>query len=183
MDEAKNYLSGLPLGEDWVSCIEAWVKLETALEYGAKTKGVLPEAKMRPEEWSKWVAKKRGGSRAYHLVPDLVRALDIEDFGVAFVKWWHRMQPSFRHRDNILPAEVYTLADGNNDDIWARLHKGGPSGLVSVLTMLGWWGRGGSADPNWKAATIDIRRVLECMTAASMKRAGEDLEQDSARKR
>ncbi|KAF8873513.1 hypothetical protein BD779DRAFT_1476967, partial [Infundibulicybe gibba] len=91
--------------------------------------------------------------------------------------------PSFRHSNNILPAEVYTSADGNNDDIWARLHKGGPSGLVSVLTMLGWWGRGGSTDPNWKAATIDIRRVLECMTAASMKRAGEDLEQDSARKR
>ncbi|KAF8867802.1 hypothetical protein BD779DRAFT_1685291 [Infundibulicybe gibba] len=36
MDEAKKYLSGLSLGEDWVSCIEAWVKLETALEYGAK---------------------------------------------------------------------------------------------------------------------------------------------------
>ncbi|KAF8875709.1 hypothetical protein BD779DRAFT_1678122 [Infundibulicybe gibba] len=115
--------------------------------------------------------------------PHLTQPLDIEDFGIAFVKWWHRMQPSFRHSDDLLPAEVYTPADGNNDDVWARLRKGGPNGLVCILTMLGWWGRGGSADPNWKAAAIDIRRTLEHMMTVGTKRMGEDSEQDGVRKR
>ncbi|KAF8871976.1 hypothetical protein BD779DRAFT_1453349 [Infundibulicybe gibba] len=173
MTEAREYLVGLDLGDEWKSCVDTWAKLETMVEYGTKTKGVLSEAKTRPEEWSRWTSKGRGGVRLYNLSPELVRPLDVDDFGAAFVKWWHRMQPPFRQGDGLLPVATYLPTENSAGDVWERLRKGGPNGLVAVVTMLGWWGRKGSLDPGWIAATTDIRRTLEEMMPVGAKRKGE----------
>ncbi|KAF8879746.1 hypothetical protein BD779DRAFT_1676284 [Infundibulicybe gibba] len=173
MTEAQKYLVGLGLGNEWNLCVDMWERLELVMEYGAKTKGGLPEVKMRPAEWSKWTSKGRNGVRAYNLSPELVQQLDVDDFGVAFTKWWHRMQPPFRHGNDFLPVAAYIPVEDVGRDVWEGLRKGGPNGLVTVITMLGWWGRKGSTDPNWQAAVIDIRRTLERMMPVGTKRTGE----------
>ncbi|KAF8870161.1 hypothetical protein BD779DRAFT_1681390 [Infundibulicybe gibba] len=167
MTEAREYLVGLDLGDEWKSCVDTWAKLETMVEYSTKTKGVLPEAKTRPEEWSRWTSKGCGSVRLYNLSPELVRSLDVDDFGAAFIKWWHRMQPPFRQGNGLLPVATYSPTK------IALETFGNACGREGQMTMLGWWGRKGSLDPGWIAATTDIRRTLEEMMPVGAKRKGE----------
>ena len=98
----------------------------------------------------------------YEAVPTIS---DSADFGIALMKWWHGMQPDFCKSEHNMPLSTYmalTLI------MWDPLRKAGPNGIVSVLTMVVWWGQSLAAhtqwqdDSNgeWKAFIIDIQRTL-----------------------
>ncbi|KJA16409.1 hypothetical protein HYPSUDRAFT_207108 [Hypholoma sublateritium FD-334 SS-4] len=94
------------LGEDWVACVEKWFELEEKLGFGEVpgTKTALPAVSTRPEEWTQWTMKTRGGVRRYDALPFIA---DSADLGIAIAKWWSAMQPGFRKSDDNIPASVY----------------------------------------------------------------------------
>lgn len=138
----------------------------------------MPATKERPEEWTKWVAKGRHGMRAYHATPTIHNP---QEFGITFVKWWHGMQPSFRKNLDLFPSPVYSppeTATSVSIDVWSALRKGGPNGLVSVMTLLVWWGQCALTNADcedstlnqWTAIVIDVRHCLERMMSVGQKR-------------
>lgn len=68
-------------------------------------------------------------------------------------------------------------------DVWAGLRKGGLNGLISVLTLLVWWGQCAemhsqwqeSSLPLWKSTVLDVTHCIEKMVETSRKR---DLDTD-----
>ena len=92
--------------------------------------------KQRPCEWAKWTAKARNGQRCYSSTPVIK---EPAEFGHAVAKWWNDMQPAFCKGVGVLPKNMYD--DGGDGEVWLPLQKGGPNGLLSVLTLLTWWGQ------------------------------------------
>ncbi|RDB15505.1 hypothetical protein Hypma_004162 [Hypsizygus marmoreus] len=174
---AEAHLTTRDMGEEWANCVKAWGMFEDALEKSSKSKGALPSTKCRPEEWAKWVAKGRHGVRAYDTTPTIQ---DPVEFGLAIMAWWKSMQPAFRESNGgLLPQQVYAAPVGEkpNEDAWAPMRKGGPNGMVSVMTLLVWWGqrlKSGSPEGNsehWQTCVNDVCRCLEAMMPANRKRA------------
>lgn len=96
-------------------------------------------------EWQKWTAKHKSptGDRPFHVFPIVSNP---QDLGLAIVKWWNKLQPSFRHNSdttNILeppiPKPIYTPPT-DVDDPWGSLSRAGPNGLASLVILLMWWG-------------------------------------------
>ncbi|KAF8190104.1 hypothetical protein BJ912DRAFT_833020, partial [Pholiota molesta] len=133
---AKENLLLRELGKDWVECVDLWFRLEEKLGYGVMTgtRNALPSIGICPEEWGKFIMKTRGSVRNYETQPIIA---DSAEFGLAFMKWWHAMQPEDRQSAEAMPSPIYGLPDG----AWAPLLKAGPNGLISVLTMAVWWGQ------------------------------------------
>jgi hypothetical protein len=135
-------------------------------------KGIL-SPKQRPAEWGKWIAKSSKGIQPYSSMPVIEDPLE---FGVAIVKWWHATQPAFHHGDTLLPMAIYDTEEVG--DVWAGLRKGGPNGLISLLTLLVWWGQRAdtrspwqeSSLPLWKSTVLDVTRCIEKMVETSQKR-------------
>lgn len=134
-------------------------------------KGSLP-VHGRPEEWSKWTAKTWRGVRPYDKPPTID---DPADIGVAIVKWWTLMQPTFRVPDEGLPLPVYSSPNEDGDP-WSPLRKSGPNGFISLLMLMAWWGHAASTEqsewqdnslPLWEGLLTDIDRVLEEMIKTS----------------
>lgn len=140
-------------------------------------KGVL-SPKQRPAEWGKWIAKGSKGVRPYSSTPVIGDPLE---FGVAIMKWWHVIQPAFRHGDGLSPMAIYDTDEAG--DVWTGLRKGGPNGLISLLTLLVWWGQRAdthsqwqeSSLPLWKSTVLDVTCCIEKMVETSRKR---DLDSD-----
>ncbi|KAF8151296.1 hypothetical protein B0H34DRAFT_709440 [Crassisporium funariophilum] len=174
---AEAHLTTRDLGDAWAQCVKGWSKFEGAM--GANAKGSLPSTKSRPDEWTKWVAKSRQGVRAYDTTPPIEDPLE---FGYAVMAWWKAMQPAFRDSSDMLPKAVYDSPESEslNVDEWAALRKGGPNGMVSVMTLLVWWGQRmkigpGSqwqetSEPHWRACIEDVHCCLEKMMPVSRKR-------------
>ena len=188
-DSAKEYMSGLTLGEDWKGCIDAWLRVEEPLGSTVSylqahsllflhfMKGTLPTGD-RPQEWKAWTSKGRNGSRPYNLMPFIK---DPEEFGLACINWWNKIQPSFRYNEqgsmpisNFIPPDAEAL-----EDVWEPLRKGGPNGLVIVLLLFSWWGLklqqtigyNMEITAQWRTAITDLRHTLEAMGATAQKRA------------
>ena len=136
-------------------------------------KGVF-SPKQRPAEWGKWIAKGSKGGCAYSSMPAIEDPLE---FGVTVMKWWHAIQLAFRHGDTLSPTVIYDTGDMEMGDVWAGLWKGGPNGLISVLTLLVWWGRHAethsqwqeSSLPLWKSMVLDVTHCIEKMVETSWK--------------
>ncbi|KAJ2926544.1 hypothetical protein H1R20_g10550, partial [Candolleomyces eurysporus] len=100
------------------------ILLEKWVEYersrGWKSGKGLP-AKGRPEEWSQWAAKARRGIRNYENIPKIN---DPNDLGIAVVKWVQSFHPS-------------------------DFGKTGPHGVVSLLTLMVWWGTAALTPSSW----------------------------------
>ncbi|KAF8630175.1 hypothetical protein AX14_011034, partial [Amanita brunnescens Koide BX004] len=157
------YLLGLELGEDWKVCVDGWAIVEGARR---GLKGSFPTTN-RLHEWKDWTAKGRKGEQPYHLTPT---KNDTKEFGLAWINWWHKLQPSFQHNEtDHMPLPLFTHPHPEPEvmDIWEPLRKGGPNGLVVVLILLSWWGQKASAGmetaKQWHDACIDLRRTLEVM--------------------
>lgn len=92
---------------------------------------------------------------------------DSAELGIAVVKWWHEMQPSFQRSEGKMPAPAYIAPDAS---VWDPLRKSGPNGLVSVMTLVVWWGQAladrtefqDDSTAEWMNMVIDIK---ECMHA------------------
>ncbi|KAF9463118.1 hypothetical protein BDZ94DRAFT_1142627, partial [Collybia nuda] len=130
---AEAYLTTHNFGIEWTECIKVWRAFEVCLGYSNKKP--MPSINLRPEEWTAWIAKGRNGSRAYDQIPHITSPLE---FGMAVMKWWCAMQPSFRQSaGSPMPLPVYD--DPVDSNCWETLKRGGPNGVVSVMTLLLWW--------------------------------------------
>ena len=211
---AKEHLLGMELGAEWRVCVQCWVELESALGYGSiagskvncsymrscrsdesmhyNLQAALPAVTLRPEEWSKWVVKTRGGERPYQ---DLPTILDPAEFGMAIVKWWNGMQPAFRQTSEGMPQPLYNTPATEAKHAWAPLQRAGPNGLVTLLTLLFWWGKSlktqtcwqDDSDAAWKEAINDVARTLQLVKQASAsgskKRKGTNVGKENVGKR
>ncbi|KAM6490381.1 hypothetical protein JOM56_014145, partial [Amanita muscaria] len=90
------------------------------------------ESKLRPALISRWLQ-----SRKYGQTP--LTADDAMTFAQNWMTWWGALQPEWRKplQDCSLPQPMSKMTP--DDDILA-LRKGGPSGLVTVIIGLKWWG-------------------------------------------
>ena len=117
------------------------------------------------------MAKSRQGERVYQHTPTIE---DPAEFGLAIVKWWNAMQPDFRHSDAGMPKPVYSTDTSTGKD-WALLRRAGPNGLVSMLTLLAWWGQSlqsrtqwqDDSGPLWTEAITDVTKVINVLKAVS----------------
>lgn len=84
------------------------------------------------------------------------------------------MQPDFRHSDAGMPKPVYSTDTSTGKD-WALLRRAGPNGLVSMLTLLAWWGQSlqsrtqwqDDSGPLWTEAITDVTKVINVLKAVS----------------
>jgi hypothetical protein len=193
---AKNHLLGAELGAEWRVCIQGWIDLEKMLGYGAvagarvctyfpaflhsdlidASQAALPAIALRPEEWLKWAAKARGHEQLYQHPPKIA---DSAEFGIAFVKWWNAMQPAFRQSPDGMPRALYNPAATDAKDTWAQLQRAGPNGLVTVMTLLFWWGTllktqshwQDDSSSSWAEAVKDITQTLQSLKEVSSSRS------------
>ncbi|RXW13386.1 hypothetical protein EST38_g12467 [Candolleomyces aberdarensis] len=160
------HLTSYPdLGEDWKILVAKWGQLERLYLYGKGSKGLPP--KNRPEEWLK-------------NKPKLLRKARL-----ATMKWWKEMQHPFRLSSPDNPMPLPTYSDSSIGDVWSNIRKFGSSGLVSLLTLMFWWGRAAATStdkfqidsrPLWNAMVIDVDKCFDELLAMapSLKRRSED---------
>ena len=129
----------------------------------------------RPQEWKNWTAKGRNGAQPYHITPTIN---DAEEFGLACINWWHKLQPSFRHNENgPMPLPLFVQPGLEVNDVWEPLRKGGKNGLVTVLLLFSWWGQQANTVTDsetvqrWHDAIVDLRRALDVIGKTSQKHA------------
>lgn len=142
----------------------------------------------RPEEWSQWAAKTRNGARQYDAIPFIA---DSADLGFAVAKWWNEMQPTFRKGDGNIPAAIYNTDDGS---VWDPLRRSGPNGLVSIMTLLVWWGQAlldrtqyqTDSSVDWRRMVSDVKAcfaVISSTTKMGKKRKSGQAQSDGSSKR
>ena len=87
------------------------------------------------------------------------------------------MQPKWRRvaKKGVMPLPID--AEGNQDI--KSLRKGGPSGLVTVLLGLKWWGAAGGKAGLWEKAVHDVRLCLENLVTGPIKHKGNQASDDS----
>ena len=115
-----------------------------------------------------WASKSCGGVRNYQSIPSID---DAAEFGIAIQGWWNSIQPSFRKSDPTgVPSAIYSCPTGDQN-AWVSLRKGGPNGLISLLTLLLWWGQAlakqsqwqSDSSPDWKNMVLDVTKCLNAM--------------------
>jgi len=186
---AKDHLLWRDLGIQWSSCVKLWFDVEDILGYGTVLgtkvsnlffffgivpnshylQSALPSISLRPEEWMNWVSKCRQGERNYHQTPVIT---DPAEFGIALVKWWNGMQPSVRQSPSGMPQPIGSTPTIPAED-WMPLRRAGPNGLVSVMTLLVWWGQMIESRTRWQedsqelwtTMVSDVSGVLQVLKA------------------
>ncbi|KAG6818766.1 hypothetical protein H0H93_002005 [Arthromyces matolae] len=152
------------LGPEWTECVVAWQNFEKVLGYRS-AKG-LPGTKKRPEEWQRWTTKSK---RLYSDTPTI---RDPMEFGLAVVKWWKEIQPPVRQESTTLMPLAIKDIPNPDENMWTALRKGGPNGMITLVTLLAWWGQRAiignqyqeDSTPLWKECVVDVRTCLEEMT-------------------
>jgi hypothetical protein len=123
----------------WIDLVEKWAEYERAKcwksakvrfffvssastdSFFLRIQG-LP-AKGRPEEWQKWTSKARWGVRDYSRIPDVE---DAADLGLAVMNW----------------VSSFNSAD---------FGKAGFHGMVTLLTLMAWWGTAALTPSSWNS--------------------------------
>ncbi|KAG6824395.1 hypothetical protein H0H92_007022 [Tricholoma furcatifolium] len=184
---AEAHLMLTDYGAEWENCVKAWIAVENTITSAGSRSG-LP-AKLRPDEWQKWIARSSQGSRSYEACPVIDDPLE---FGYAMMAWWKQLQPEFRASlDNVLPHPIYELPVEGTDP-WATLRKGGPNGLVAVMTLLLWWRQAfrrcthwqDDSQPFWTCLVQDVQLCLNKIVstpAAQKRKRGADATTSSKR--
>ncbi|KAG6828013.1 hypothetical protein H0H92_009673 [Tricholoma furcatifolium] len=183
---AEAHLTLSDYGADWDNCVKAWIAVEDTITSAGSRSG-LP-AKSRPDEWQKWIARSTQGTRSYAscLVID-----DPLEFGYAVMAWWKHLQPEFRSSSDVLPLPVYDPPVEGTDP-WATLRKGGPNGLVAIMTLLLWWRQAfgrrthwqDDSEPFWTRLVQDVQACLNKIVstpAAQKRKRGADIATSSKR--
>lgn len=104
------------------------------------------------------------------------------------------MQPPFRRGPGIVPIAIYDVEDGS---VWDPLRKSGPNGLVSILTLLVWWGRAlldrsqyqDDSSASWREMVLDVKACMSSILATTdmarkaKKRKGKAVDNEKSVKR
>ncbi|KAG6834882.1 hypothetical protein H0H93_006675, partial [Arthromyces matolae] len=126
----------------------------------------LPGTKKRPEEWQRWTTKSK------RLYSDTPAIRDPMEFGLAVVNWWKEIQPPVRQASaTLMPVAIKDIPN-LNENMWTALRKGGPNGMITLVTLLAWWGQRAiignqyqeDSTALWKECVVDVRTCLEEMT-------------------
>ena len=72
------------------------------------------------------------------------------------------MEPTFRQGEGNIPKAIYNVDHGA---VWDPLRKSGPNGLVSVMTLLVWWGQAildrtqyqMDSSTEWREIVLDVK--------------------------
>jgi hypothetical protein len=119
---------------------------------------------------------------------------DAAEFGIAIQGWWNSIQPSFRKSNTGIPSTVYSCPMGDQH-AWVLLRKGSPNGLISLLTLLVWWGQAletqsqwqTNSSPDWKLMVLDVTECLNAMKdlkgVTGLKRKADAMSQEKEKKR
>lgn len=135
--------------------------------------------------------KSRNGARPYDAIPFIP---DSAELGIAVAKWWNKMQPTFRRGTGNIPMAIYDVDDGS---VWDPLRKSGPNGIVSVLTLLVWWGQAiqdrtqyqTDSSAEWRAIILDVTACMSSILATTnmarnaKKRKGKTVRNEKSAKR
>lgn len=92
-------------------------------------------------------------ARDYDNIPTIENAVE---FGNAWLTWWNKMQPKWRrvNAENSLPLDVNGASEANQN--LSSLKRAGPSGLVTVMIGLKWWGTAANQNKGWHDAVSDV---------------------------
>lgn len=101
------------------------------------------------------------------------------------------MQPTFRKGDGNIPMAIYNTDDGS---AWDPLRKSGPNGLVSVMTLLVWWGQAlldrtqyqTDSSVEWRRMVFDVKAcftAISSTTKMGKKRKSGQIQSDKSMKR
>jgi hypothetical protein len=130
--------------------------------------------KFRPGILSKWLI-----SRKFHALPNVE---DVGGYAKEWLSWWNSVQPKWRQSSvtGSLPLPL-SIASEKNDLVC--LKKGGPSGLVTVMIGLKWWGSICENDTKWLAVVKDVKSCMDGLMAPGRKRKGGDSGEGARKKR
>ncbi|KAJ3508441.1 hypothetical protein NMY22_g16618 [Coprinellus aureogranulatus] len=179
-ESATKSLRQIGLGQGFSEMLDKWEKLEVMLGCGNISRGSLPNAKGRPNDWARWASKNWQGMRFYDKHPDID---DPAELGLEITKWWSSFQPAFRASAGAYPLSVYSDPTCRDQDVWTHIRKSGHNGFVSMVMLLAWWGRAAHTSTSewqedsraaWKYVVTDVSRVLDEMTRTYAPRSTSD---------
>ncbi|KAJ7033113.1 hypothetical protein C8F04DRAFT_1184373 [Mycena alexandri] len=160
-------------GEDWVTCVDAFLTLERL--HGFRAKGVLAvpngKADERPREVPDWMQARRRWEKPVEMTSTIGPAAEKGSFADRWWDWWFRAQPTGRVQASgkLMVAERVPARD------WEDVSKMvGRNGLLLYVGGLLWWGEAAAAAAaeerelllkDWRVAVEDVREVLESAAA------------------
>ncbi|KAF9492972.1 hypothetical protein BDN71DRAFT_1395808 [Pleurotus eryngii] len=155
--EAVKYMRSLDLGQDWMDLVDTWLTLERKLAFGVVT-GVKMKltTQFRPPQVADWMQRHRPYTEAAATITD------VDEFGDATMKWWRQIQPLWRQGDDKLPLAIYTPPENES---WDVLAQGGPTGLLLLMVVLGWWGsKPNTPSQEWRDVVSDAKKSFESVS-------------------
>jgi hypothetical protein len=99
--------------------------------------------------------------RKYGCIPVL---RDPATFSKEWTAWWSALQPEWRRspENQLLPISSMTP-----ENHIRALCRSGPTGIVTVIIALKWWGEMAYAKEAWKSAVIDVHECLEVIVSGA----------------
>ena len=85
------------------------------------------------------------------------------------------MQPTFRQGEGNIPKAIYDVEHGA---VWDPLRKSGPNGLVSIMTLLVWWGQAildrtqyqKDSSTEWREIVRDVKACFSSILTTTVAR-------------
>ncbi|KAI0054744.1 hypothetical protein BV25DRAFT_1778540, partial [Artomyces pyxidatus] len=127
LQDAVDHLKKFDLGQDWEECIDAYIRVERALEF--PTGGSKLSAKDRPEFVHDWIKYARPWTGDFW-----AGTPNLNTFPNQWWAWWANLQPPTRARD-----AAGVLSRNTTELDWDLLRRGGKNGVLSVMVALAWW--------------------------------------------
>lgn len=110
----------------------------------------------RPPQVADWMQRHRPYTEAAATITD------VDEFGDATMKWWRQIQPLWRQGDDKLPLAIYTPPENES---WDVLAQGGPTGLLLLMVVLGWWGsKPITPSQEWRDVVSDAKKSFESVS-------------------
>ncbi|KAF4587975.1 hypothetical protein EYR38_009936 [Pleurotus pulmonarius] len=150
VQSAVKYMLSLGLGDEWSMLVNMWLSLEKKLEFGTVTGMVKNEVTnaVPPPKVADWMQRNRLYTKTAGDIDD------IDEFSNSAMEWWRQMQPLWRQGDGVLPLPIY---DPPDNQTWDVLAQGGPTGLLLLVLVLGWWGAN-QRSQEWHSVVADANK-------------------------
>ena len=121
----------------------------------------MSETKLRPALLSQWMQK-----RKYDCIPTLA---DPAAFSKEWTAWWNALQPEWRKSADS-GGKLLPISSMTPEDNIRTLRRSGPTGIVTVLIGLKWWGETAYEKETWNSAVIDVQECLEAILPGGLNR-------------
>ncbi|KAJ6512874.1 hypothetical protein C8R45DRAFT_1087981 [Mycena sanguinolenta] len=174
-------------GEVWKTCAERLIAFERMSGFPEKGQLSVPAGtdEQHPQEVPAFIKRARKWERQMPLASSLGPATESGSFAERWWKWWVRVQPDARTKENGKMGSVTLVPE----DEWEEVSKmAGKNGLLMYVGALLWWGEaaagaGEGADEllvDWKVAVADVVDVLAMVTKKRSSSDGDENDQGGA---